>query len=276
MSHLTVSAKDMSDAGAKPAQEALRPMSFKMSLLLWSIPTIIFVISFYGVIPWLESLGIPPMASFLTASIIPMAWMLTAALVGYHKVEGRPSTRSAFSRRMRFPKPRLKDVLLGIGVYLVGLVGLVLLTRVVHLLINGGLLPIPQNLPLFLDPRATISGASLDAAAGGTMRGQWELVILYLVYLFFNIAGEELWWRGYILPRQELRHGQWTWVMHGTLWAFFHLFKWWDILAILPLTLAMSFSAQRLRNNWPAAIAHLLGNLSFFLLILAGVLGLMS
>jgi len=27
----------------------------------------------------------------------------------------------------------------------------------------------------------------------------------------------ELWWRGYILPRQELAFGRWTWIIHGLL-----------------------------------------------------------
>jgi len=54
----------------------------------------------------------------------------------------------------------------------------------------------------------------------------------------------------------------------------FHAFKWWDILTVLPISLTMAFSAQQLKNNWPAAIAHLLANLSFFLLIAAGVMGL--
>ena len=36
------------------------------------------------------------------------------------------------------------------------------------------------------------------------MQGRWELVFLFLLVLFFNVVGEELWWRGVILPRQEL------------------------------------------------------------------------
>jgi membrane protease YdiL (CAAX protease family) len=37
-------------------------------------------------------------------------------------------------------------------------------------------------------------------------------------------VGEELWWRGYVLPRQELAFGRATWVIHGILWSVIHLF----------------------------------------------------
>ena len=52
--------------------------------------------------------------------------------------------------------------------------------------------------------------------------------------LIFNIVGEELWWRGYIFPRQEKQHGRFTWVLHGLLWTLFHAFKWWDLIGLVP------------------------------------------
>lgn len=78
--------------------------------------------------------------------------------------------------------------------------------------------------------------------------------------LFMNIIGEEFWWRGYILPRQELQHGRFTWVVHGILWAFFHLFKWWTVPFMLLTTWIIPFIAQRLRNTAPGIIIHLIIN----------------
>jgi membrane protease YdiL (CAAX protease family) len=230
--------------------------------------------SMYIGIPLLEGLGLEPLVSFLVAFTVPMAWMFTAALVGYHKVEGGQLQWAPFAARMRFPRIRFKDLLWGILLFIVGMAGLVLLTPVMLGLINAGWMLLPDKLPLLLDPQATLSGASLAKAAGGMLRGRWDVVALYLVFLFFTVAGEELWWRGYILPRQELQHGRLAWVVHGLLWAAFHAFKWWSIITIMPLCLVIAFSSQRLKTNWPATIAHLLGNLAFFLMILAGVLGI--
>jgi membrane protease YdiL (CAAX protease family) len=77
---------------------------------------------------------------------------------------------------------------------------------------------------------------------------------------FFNVVGEELAWRGYVLPRQELAFGRNTWWIHGSLWAFFHVFKWWDILPLLPMCLIASYCAQRTRSTWGSIIGHIFSN----------------
>jgi len=46
------------------------------------------------------------------------------------------------------------------------------------------------------------------------------------------------------------------------------------LITLVPMCLAVAFSSQWLKTNWPATTAHLLGNLPFFWLVLAGVLGL--
>jgi membrane protease YdiL (CAAX protease family) len=139
--------------------------------------------------------------------------------------------------------------------------------------VASGWLPLPASLPALIDPRIALTRAALDQMAGGTMRGNWEVAVLYVVMLFFNIVGEELWWRGYILPRQELNHGKWTWLLHGCLWTLFHSFKYWDMLGLLPVCLIIAFAAQRMKNNWPAFIAHYAFNGLGFFLIMAAVLG---
>ena len=45
---------------------------------------------------------------------------------------------------------------------------------------------------------------------GILLKGKWWIVLGYLGGLFFNIFGEEFWWRGYILPRQELVMGKYA------------------------------------------------------------------
>jgi membrane protease YdiL (CAAX protease family) len=92
------------------------------------------------------------------------------------------------------------------------------------------------------------------------------------VYIALNVLGEELWWRSYILPRQELCLGKWTWPVHGILWNLFHSFFYWELLMLLPGCLAPSYVAQRSRNTWPGIIAHLANNVPGLILIIIGVL----
>jgi membrane protease YdiL (CAAX protease family) len=49
-------------------------------------------------------------------------------------------------------------------------------------------------------------------------------------------------------------------VWHGLLWTAFHVFKWWDLIGLLPVCLAIAYVSQRTKNNWPAFIAHFLFN----------------
>ncbi|MBN1488018.1 MAG: hypothetical protein JW981_10280, partial [Anaerolineae bacterium] len=67
---------------------------------------------------------------------------------------------------------------------------------------------------------------------------------------------------------------QWTWVIHGVLWTLFHAYKWWDLIALLPMSLGLSFVVSRLRNNTPGMVIHFVGNGTGLIPILMGVLGM--
>lgn len=82
--------------------------------------------------------------------------------------------------------------------------------------------------------------------------------------LFVSIVGEELWWRGYVLPHQELSFGRHTWLIHGLLWTGFHASKWWDLISLLPLCLGLSYLVSRLENNTPGPAMHTLQKADFF------------
>jgi membrane protease YdiL (CAAX protease family) len=114
-----------------------------------------------------------------------------------------------------------------------------------------------------------------NTAVGG-LKGNWLAVIAMSITLFFNIAGEELWWRGVVLPRQELAFGHWTWVIHGLMWAFFHIFKWWDVLNLIPVCLGLAYMCTRKRSTTPGIIMHTLTNGVALLPLIAGVLGIVG
>jgi membrane protease YdiL (CAAX protease family) len=93
--------------------------------------------------------------------------------------------------------------------------------------------------------------------------------------LVCNIGGEELWWRGYVLPRQELAFGRAAWVVHGIGWSAFHLFMQptlWDTVRMAITGVALSFVAQRTKSTWPGIVGHSFGNLAFFLSLAKGVI----
>jgi len=98
---------------------------------------------------------------------------------------------------------------------------------------------------------------------GIPLQGAWWILIYYAVLILVcNIGGEELWWRGYVLPRQELAFGRSAWVIHGICWSVFHLFMQptlWTPHAWQSQVWALSFVAQRTRSTWPGIVGHSFG-----------------
>jgi membrane protease YdiL (CAAX protease family) len=240
-------------------EAALKPGGVADSLIFFGLPAAILFISFHAFRPWLESLGYDSLTSFLAALGLPLALLFFAALVAY-KMEGHPMTWQSFAERMRLPRLRRRDVLWGLGIFLVGGTGMGLLSGLILPLIQRGWMPLPSYLPGIADPRVAFTPEMLANSAGGIIHGRWDIAVLYLLVFFFNVAGEELWWRGYIFPRQELAFGHKTWLVHGVMWACFHALKWWDILALLPMCLLTAYCAQHTRSTWGGLIGHALSN----------------
>lgn len=268
---MTVETMSAPNIQAPPRVERLKPAGWGLSLLLFYVPALMVVLFFYMFRPWLETRGYDSLTSLTAALILPLSFLFAAALIAYHKIEGRPMTRAEFVLRMRFPRLTLRDVGIGLAIFLLASVGYFIFSRLGLALIDALGIPLPANLPALFDPRVVPSLAVLDQSAGGGIRGRWDILVLFLAMYFFNIAGEELWWRGYIFPRQELVFGRSTWLVHGLMWATFHLFKWWDIIGLLPACLLIAYAAQKLRTNWPGLIAHALIN-GLSILLLAGAI----
>ncbi len=95
----------------------------------------------------------------------------------------------------------------------------------------------------------------------------WILGI-WLVMFFFNIFGEELLWRGYILPRQQLSHGNYAWVINALLWVMFHFsFGLNLIINMLPLLFIIPYLVQKRNNTWIGIILHAAVNGPAFIIV---------
>ena len=246
--------------GSKTEGRGVQQLSWWQTALAFGIPALMMAISFHWVMPWLQSIGLTPFESIVVSHTVPMALLLTATLVMVFRLDGYPLTPQTFSKRLRYPRLTLKAVAQGLGLFVLMMVGYGLFNMLALLMIEKGWLWLPAGLPALLDPRVTMTTAVLDNMVGGQILGNWRVVILYTVMLVFNVVGEELWWRGYLLPRQEATNGRFAWVWNGLLWTVFHVFKWWDLIGLLPVCLALAYVSQRTKNNWPALIAHFLFN----------------
>ncbi len=259
--------------GTQQSYGAIQPMTFTISLLFFGLPALVIFIGFHVVMPTLIKGGFAPFYAYFVGLGVPLVFMFIASLVAYQK-EGNAMKWEAFKKRFRLHRLSVKMWLFTLISFIAIFIVYGISVQLNVVLLKSGFVPMPASLPAWLDLRGGIpSTLAMDQAFGG-LRGNWLALIAFVVFLCFNVIGEEFWWRGYILPRQELAFGKWAWLIHGLLWAFFHAFKWWDILGILPLTLIIPYYAWRFKNNTICIVLHFLINGFALIPILSGILGL--
>jgi membrane protease YdiL (CAAX protease family) len=86
---------------------------------------------------------------------------------------------------------------------------------------------------------------------------RYLILAAWLPYWIFNILGEEFFWRGVMMPRQELSFGKYTWLIHGFGWGLFHIaFGWHLLITLIPLIFVQSYVVQKTKNSWTGVIIH--------------------
>ena len=253
-------------------QSEIKPLGFGKAIILFGVPALGLRWSMYSGMAWLTEAGVVAFDAFIVAFVVPLALLFCAALIAAQQ-EQKPLNWSFLKQRFRFQPLSRRGWLLTGACFLLGFLGSGLFGLSAGWLAQlPGFAP-PAVFPEVIDPRAAPSLA-YSTFMGQELAGNWRVVGLYLVLLFFNIMGEELWWRGYILPRQEQVYGARTWLIHGLMWWGFHLvFYPWQLLGLLPLCLALSYAVVRTRSIWPGIVIHSLSNGLAMLPILAGVVG---
>jgi hypothetical protein len=119
--------------------------------------------------------------------------------------------------------------------------------------------------------------ASMDISrlADPQFVGQWWLLGVALVSCVFNyFLGEELLFRGVLLPKMRGVFGKWDWVANAILFGLYHLHKPWSLPSIVLSNLAISWPARRFRSNWMAVIVHGVEGLVLLAIVLSVILGL--
>ncbi|MFC2037780.1 CPBP family intramembrane glutamic endopeptidase [Chloroflexota bacterium] len=106
--------------------------------------------------------------------------------------------------------------------------------------------------------------------------GAWGILAIFLVMAFFNIAGEEFFWRGVMLPKMNGVFGKWDWLANGVLGGGYHLSQPWQILGggIFMWTVFYALPVKYFRSTWFSIILHGSINVLWTAIILRLVLGL--
>jgi membrane protease YdiL (CAAX protease family) len=237
-----------------PIDRNIRPMRFGTSVLFFGLPTIVLFVATHWGVPLLNNkTGIPLVVCWFICGGGLVFFPLTVASFVAFRSEGNSFSSLAIRSRLRLRPMELRD-------WLWSLCALVLIGAVTQLLLVFAVRFIPSfsTNPSFM---------TMDTLRPGEM---WILLAWAPLFLF-NIIGEEFFWRGYVLPRQELAYGKWTWVVHGAFWSMFHIAFGWQLMFILaPLLFALPYVVQNRKNTWVGIVIHGLINGSGFLAVALG------
>jgi membrane protease YdiL (CAAX protease family) len=246
------------------------------TLLMFAWPALWFTLIIYVVArQFTPASGSTPTWVMLSITVFGTGAELLAALILLRR-EGYPLKLSALRERIRWHWPKgWKAWLVALLVFAIGM-GLSMAMGPANRALAGipGFVP-PDWWPAASNPLIPVSSAS-EVFPDINLEGNYLFVFLYFIIgLMFNILGEELYYRGYLLPRMRGAFGKWDWVVNGTLFTLKHVYQRWLYPAIFVGGLAFAFAAGPLGSLPLAMIYHWAGNflmnLVFMLMAALGI-----
>lgn len=224
-------------------------------LWLFGLPTILNYIACKISIPYLEANTHMPIEIIYFISVggivlLPMfIWSiyLTGKEIGSYKLID-------LLTRMRIKKLCKKDWLWTVSTFVIVCLASLLIAKIIMPQLGFDATPFFfKNMPLD--------------------KGHFWIMYVWPLFFFFNVFGEELLWRGYIQPRQELLNKNWTWLIHGIFWSLWHFPMGFDLVfAAIPILFLLPAVVQIRQNTSIAIIVHLvLGAFGFIAIALGGV-----
>ena len=249
-------------------ETTIKPISIIKSSWTFLFSFLLIYIGLYVFIPILLSKEIPFLVGYLIFFYFPFALLFLMALVLYKK-EGNNWNVANFKSRIRLNPLKMIDWIWIIGIILSFFIFNVILTPVANKVAQIPFFSPPEYFPVEINPnKIAIPGIIW----GHNISGQYWVIIAYFIGWFFNIFGEELLWRGIILPRQIEKYGSKAWIYHGIIWGLWHFYWKWNFFTLIPLTLLLSFAVYKRKNTWIGIIAHGILNLIPLIIIIINVI----
>ena len=230
-------------------------------LLMFAWPALWFTFLIYVVgRQFIPEGGVTPTWVLLAAIVLGTGAELIVGLIML-KREGYALTLDALRERIRWAWPKgWKRWLAAVAVLIAGMVLSMMMGGVNRALASvPGFVP-PAWWPANSNPTVEVNGVA-DVFPDVVLEGNFLFVLLYFVIgLVFNIFGEEIYYRGFLLPKMRAVFGRWDWVANGVLFTLKHVYQRWLYPAILVSGLGFAFTFGPLGSLPLAMIFHWFGN----------------
>ena len=243
-----------------PGAEAVEQHSVATSIALHLLPGVLTAAAFYALGPVMTRAGYPAIAAGILAATVfivggELGWLLREA----HRRTGSWSLRSVLPFR---PEPftwRKGLLVVGLFAWAFGVSALGIGTSMRDSFFSW----MPE---WALNP---ISEA--PAATGADTAGVVTAVGFLLILVIVAPLVEELYFRGYLLPRIG-RFGAWAALINASLFASYHLWKPWDAINLIVVLAPMVYVVWRTKDIRVGIAVHLSLNSMAWLFNVAPVL----
>ena len=114
------------------------------------------------------------------------------------------------------------------------------------------------KIPALPHPAIRDAGVFLASPAGhALLHGSWGWFALIAILSIFNtVLGEELLFRGLLLPRMNRAFGRRDWLANALLFTGYHLQEPWVMSYVLPLGLILAYPSKRYRSSLIGIAVH--------------------
>jgi membrane protease YdiL (CAAX protease family) len=230
-------------------------------LALFLVPGALMTVVYVVIAPFIESAGFPPIAALLVAILTVLVPIELGVILRASR--GRPGgIRSVIPYRRPLP---LRDWVWLVPVLIVALfVGFGLSMAIEPTVIDSLFGWLPDWFVRPIDPDRV----------GDYSRAAWLVTLAAYLVLngFVGPIVEELYFRGYLLPRMEWM-GRWAPLVNVSLFSLYHFWSPWQVLGRI-LGLAPTFYAVRWKENiYLGMVVHCTGNILGIILVGSLVLG---
>lgn len=261
----------MNVAPRRPVERDQVPqLSRRRILILFLWPALWYSLLIYGLARAFLVEGSPlPTWVFLLVMVLGAGAEMAAAIVLLAR-ERRNSPTLTLREQIRFTWPqRARTWIVALVAFAIGMS-----LSLVAAPLNGALASVPGFVPpdwwpILSNPTVPVASAAdvfPDIALPGNVG---FLTIFVLVGLVFNVFGEELYYRGYLLPRMRGAFGRADWIVNGVLFTLKHVYQRWLYPGVFVAGMSFAFLAGPVGSLPVAMIAHWLGNYVIPVVLLA-------
>ena len=234
----------------------LKPFGLWKSLVVFGTAALILLIETTLLIPYIvETTGLETIVVWFLVSafllFLPMV-LLSQFIINS---EGLSFSVDVWKTRLRFKKMNKDDwTWTIIGIIAIGFSSFII-TKILFMVFGE----INFHPPfMFFEPLTT---------------GRFWILAIWFPCWLLNIMGEEILWRGVLLPRQESSFGRFTWLINGLLWGIFHIgFGLQLLITLIPILFILPYIVQKRNNTWIGVIIHAAVNGPAFIAIALGLM----